>query len=400
MRKMSAEVQNPDCNTTDLICFSHLRWDFVYQRPQHLLSRFARYRRVFYIEEAILDACTSPWVEIEKSEDGVFVVTPHLSQQATPESRIFAQRSLLNTLIREHHIHSFTLWYYTPMALTYSDHLISDLIIYDCMDELSGFKFAPPELVLLEKQLMEKADLVFTGGQSIYEAKKHLHEHIYPFPSSIDVAHFGRARAIQIDPPDQEMISFPRLGYCGVIDERMDLELIEAIADNCPSWQLILLGPVVKIDAATLPQRTNIHYLGQKKYHDLPHYLAGWDIAILPFAHNPSTRFISPTKTPEYLAAGKPVVSTSIQDVIRPYGEKGLVRIADRWEDFIEEAEQVIAKGIDPGWLKAVDQFLSNHSWEKTWSQMASLEQKQILNNSAPDWPASALLSTGDGLRF
>ncbi|HWH62052.1 MAG TPA: glycosyltransferase, partial [Ginsengibacter sp.] len=277
--------------------------------------------------------------------------------------------SLMSAMNITHYI----LWYYTPMALEYSDHLHPKLIIYDCMDELSAFKFADPDLKKYEALLFEKADLVFTGGYSLYEAKKHLHKNIHPFPSSIDKAHFITARSEVSQPDDQKNIPYPRLGFYGVIDERMDIRLIAEMADMRPDWHFILIGPVIKIDPATLPQRKNIHYLGSKAYNELPLYLSGWDIAMLPFEMNESTKYISPTKTPEYLAAGKPVISTSITDVITPYGEKGLVHIADTAKDFINAAEIIFSNPNKKAWLKEVDVFLADISWNNTWHQMTDL---------------------------
>ena len=209
------------------------------------------------------------------------------------------------------------------MSLAFSDHLAPGLIVYDCMDELSAFRGAPPELVEREVELMCRANLVFTGGYSLYEAKRQRHDNAHPFPSSVDVEHFAAARRPQHDPDDQAEIPHPRLGFYGVIDERLDIALIEQVARMRPDWQIVLVGPVVKIDPAELPQRDNIHYLGGKTYDELPQYLSGWDVAIMPFALNESTRFISPTKTPEYLAGGCPVVSTPITDVVRTYGDTG-----------------------------------------------------------------------------
>ncbi len=181
------------------------------------------------------------------------------------------------------------------------------------------------------------------------------------------------------DPPDQAAIPHPRLGFYGVIDERMDLGLLDGIAKARPDWHLVLIGPVVKIDPATLPNHSNIHYLGGKSYQELPNYLAGWDVALLPFARNESTRFISPTKTPEYLAAGKPVVSTSIKDVVRPYGEENLVYIADT----VSESVAAIAAALDEtrtnsDWLSHVDAFLSTTSWDLTWQTMDELIETEI----------------------
>jgi UDP-galactopyranose mutase len=240
------------------------------------------------------------------------------------------------------------------------------------MDELANFRNAPPRLRKLEAELLRRADLVFTGGRSLYEAKRGQHRSAHCFPSSVDVEHFGQARAAGPDPIDQLGIPAPRLGFFGVIDERMDLELLEAVARARPDWQLVMLGPVVKIDPESLPRLPNIHWLGGKPYKELPRYIAGWDVALLPFARNEATRFISPTKTPEYLAAGKPVVSTSITDVVRPYGEAGLAAIADTPAEFVSAVERVLAEDGTARQAR-VDELLAEMSWDRTWFAMQEL---------------------------
>ena len=356
----------------DLLCFSHLRWDFVYQRPQHLLSRCARARRVFFVEEP-RPTDGPPRLEVGAREGGVRVAAPHLPESLQGEARDRAQRILLDELLRAHAIDHYVAWYYSPMALDYSRHLRPAATIYDCMDELTGFLGAPPALRERERELLDRADLVFTGGHSLYEAKRPLHPAVHPFPSSIDVAHFARARAPQPDPADQAELPRPRLGYFGVIDERLDRDLLDAVAAARPDWQFVMIGPVVKIDPRDLPRRPNIRWLGQKPYAELPRYIAGWDVAIMPFARNDATRFISPTKTPEYLAAGRPVVSTSIRDVVRPYGMMGLVAIADTPEEFIVAAECELHRRHRRRWLGEVDAFLARSSWDSTWDRMHAL---------------------------
>ncbi len=364
----------------DLICLSHLRWDFVWQRPQHLMSRCGRDRRVFFVEEPIYGASV-PRLEIGTRDCGVQVVVPHLPNGLDELEIIALQQALLiDELFIEYEISNYFLWYYTPMALSFTRHLEPLVRIYDCMDELSAFKNAPPNLKRLEAELLECADLVFTGGHSLYEAKRHLHPHIHPFPSSIEAAHFQQARQLTTEPADQRDIPHPRLGFFGVIDERLDVELLAGMAEARPDWHFVLLGPVVKIDPAELPQRPNIHYLGSKDYKELPAYLAGWDIAMLPFARNESTRFISPTKTPEYLAAGIPVISTSIRDVVRPYGQQGLVKIADTVPEFIQAAEALMCAGFDrAAWLRQVDETLATSSWDRTWEQMLQFIKQRIV---------------------
>ena len=362
----------------DLVCLSHLRWDFVWQRPQHLMSRFARGRRVLFVEEPVPGAADAePRLELSERRCGVTVAVPHLPPGADAER---AQERLLADLLAERGIERYVLWYYTPMARAFSRGLEPLAVVYDCMDELSLFRGAPPELLEREAELLARADLVFTGGQSLWEAKRDRHPSVHAFPSSIEAAHFAGARAPLPEPPDQACLPRPRLGYFGVIDERMDVELVDALAAARPDWQIVMLGPVVKIAPADLPRRDNLHWLGMKSYEELPGYLAGWDVALMPFARNESTRFISPTKTPEYLAGGRPVVSTPIRDVVRPYGEAGLVEIAEDAEAFVaavERALHVRANGYR-GWLERVDRFLAGSSWETTFEGMRSLIEEAV----------------------
>lgn len=362
----------------DIICFCHLRWNFVYQRPQHLLSRFARKHRVFVIEEPVFGAGDNHMEITVDDASKAWIITPHLKGHPETTDVLAAQQSLLNRLLITLHIKDYIVWYYSPMALPWSNHLKPALVIYDCMDELSAFKFAPPSLVQLEQKLLKKADIVFTGGKSLYEAKKHLHRNIYLFPSSIDKAHFFIARTNVDEPSDQVTIPHPRLGFYGVLDERLDIQLLKDIAALRPDWHFILIGPVIKIDPKDLPQAPNIHYLGNKSYNELPRYLAGWNIAMMPFALNESTRFISPTKTPEYLAGGKQVIATPIKDVISPYGEEGLVQIVATPDQFVAAGATALTNIHYDDWLLKVDAFLGGISWDKTWQSMVLLIQEAI----------------------
>ena len=356
---------------TDLVCLSHLRWNHVFQRPHHLMSRFARERRVFFVEEPVASAGPAR-LETQLSPEGVRVVTPHLPAGLDEEGTHDALRELLAGHLAAEGAHRYALWYYTPMALPFTRHLAPLAVAYDCMDELSAFRGAPPALLRREAELLGRAQLVFTGGFSLYEAKRDRHANVHAFPSSVDVQHFGGARARLPQPADQRALPHPRLGFFGVIDERMDLALVDGVAAARPDWQLVMLGPIAKIAPEDLPRRPNLHWLGQKRYPELPAYVAGWDVALMPFARNEATRFISPTKTPEYLAAGRPVVSTSIRDVVRPYGELGLVRIADTVGDFVAAVEASLAEDR-AAWLPEVDRFLAGQSWDTTWRQMRDL---------------------------
>jgi UDP-galactopyranose mutase len=361
------------------------------------LSRFAKGRRVFFIEEPIFGEGEAR-LDVSRRETGVHVVVPHLPEILRDTNTDAVLKEMIDVFYEEHVIQDYVLWYYTPMAMGWSSHLKPLATVYDCMDELSAFRGAPPALREREQLLFERADLVFTGGQSLYEAKRDQHKEVYAFPSSIDATHFAQARCIKCDPQDQADIPRPRLGFFGVVDERMDLELLRGIAEARPDWHLIVIGPVVKIDENELPRRDNIHYLGGKDYKELPTYLAGWDVALMPFARNESTRFISPTKTPEYLAAGKPVVSTAISDVVRPYGELGLVRIADTTAEFVAAIEAAMQDDAAAR-LREADAFLSQTSWDRTWRRMADLIEDVVTERRAARpvmlKAAAAALSSG-----
>ncbi len=334
------------------------------------MTRFARERRVFFFEEPMFDVHV-PELRIT-IDHNVYVCVPHLPPGLTPPGVAHEVRRLLHEMLATYAPDHPILWYYTPMALDFTRDVHASAVVFDCMDELSAFRGAPPELLTQEAELLARADLVFTGGQSLFEAKRARHRRVFAFPSSVDVAHFAGARNEKRDPADQAPIPHPRIGFFGVIDERMDLDLLREVAERRPDWQMVMVGPCVKIDPATLPRPGNIHYLGMKRYEELPAYLSGWDVAMLPFARNESTRFISPTKTPEYLAAGRPVVSTSVRDVVRPYGDEQLVSIADTPGEFVAAIDQILS-GMPAGWRERVDRFLSELSWDRTWSDMARL---------------------------
>jgi glycosyltransferase involved in cell wall biosynthesis len=353
-----------------MLCLSHLRWGFVYQRPQHVMSRLAQSYDVLFFEEPVFADNAQPQLLSSQPTQGVTVLLPQLPAGVPHERVIALQRELLDTYLAEHPHDELLLWYLTPMSLAFTEHLKGQVTVFDCMDELSAFMGAPPELIDREQQLLARADVVFTGGHSLWEAKRHQHANAHSMPSSVDIAHFAKARELLPDPADQAGISRPRLGFFGVIDERFDIQLVDELARQRPQWQVVLIGPVVKIDPQTLPRRANIHYLGAKQYNELPQYLAGWDVALMPFAINASTRFISPTKTPEYLAGGRPVVSTPIADVISGYGASGVVAIADTPAAFIAAVEQALSAEARDSVLAQADAALNGMSWDKTCAAM------------------------------
>jgi glycosyltransferase involved in cell wall biosynthesis len=348
-----------------LVCFSHLPWDLVFQRPQQLLTRAARDFDVLYVEEPFHAPATGATLS-ERRVQGVAVLTPVLPEGARdPDGAV---RSLVDARLRHCRPSDTVVWYYTPMALGYGGRIAADVVVYDCMDELSAFLNPPPRLLERERELLARADLVFTGGLSLHEAKRRLHKRVFAFPSSVDVVHFAAAKAGPVDPADQAGLARPRVGFFGVIDERMDLDLVAHAAAACPDIQLVMLGPVVKIDPASLPQAPNLHWLGPKRYEDLPAYLGNWDAGWMPFALNEATRFISPTKTPEFLAAGLPLVSTAVADVVRGYGTNGLVAIADR--DSIAGRLRAALAPPAEAWRARVAAQLAMMSWDRTWAEM------------------------------
>jgi UDP-galactopyranose mutase len=365
----------------DIVCFSHLRWDFVYQRPNHLMARAARRGRVFFVEEPMFEGEAGSTFAVVL-RDGVTVITPKLpvSVASAPHTSL---RKVVDDVVRLFDIAEPILWYYTPMALPWTDHLTRSGTVFDCMDHLAGFNGAPPAMVTLESALMERADLVLTGGAQLYKAKRTAHPDVHCFPSSVDVDHFASARWIETEPADQAAIARPRLGYCGVIDERMDMDLVAGAAAAHPEWQLVMLGPVVKINPASLPRAANVHYLGPKAYAELPGYLGGWDVGIMPFAHNEATRYISPTKTPEYLSAGLTVASTTIDDVVEPYGNQGLVEIGDGAAGFIAACERALARER-AAHRRLAGAFLARMSWDRTWAAIDALLEDLLDRRTRP----------------
>lgn len=343
------------------------------------MSRFAKHRRVFFFEEPLFKENAAPHVETQVCpQTGVYILTPVLPSGLEVGKVNSLQRELLNSALEANSIKQYIAWYYTPTAMEFTSALDPKLTVYDCMDELSAFAGAPPSLKSNEQALFRQAKLVFTGGRSLFETKRKQHQAVYLFPSSVDVPHFKRARQIAEEPEDQKPIGKPRFGFAGVIDERMDVELLKQVAQKRPDWQFVLLGPVVKIDQASLPQTPNVHLLGMKSYAELPAYMSGWSIGMLPFALNDSTRFISPTKTPEYLAAGLRVISTPIRDVITPYGQLGLVSIAETAEQYIKAGEELLAEGSTPEFRERADQFLAQSSWDKTAREMEQLIESKL----------------------
>jgi hypothetical protein len=359
-----------------VICFSHLRWDFVYQRPQHIMSRMAQRYPVWFVEEPVVFEGELPRLDLRGEAPGLTVVVPRLPANSGLNRRVL-EKKLLDLLVANEQLQHYLLWFYTPMSLHSAPRLAPLATVYDCMDELSAFRGAPASLELAERALLLRSDVVFAGGSSLYEAKRRLHRSVHLFPSSVDATHFRRARDALVEPDAQREIPHPRIGFFGVVDERFDTALLGEAATARPDFQFVVIGPVVKIDPNELPRRANIHYLGRQAYVDLPAFLAHWDIAMMPFALNASTRYISPTKTPEYLAGGRLVVSTAIRDVVANYGGSDVVKIAWSVGDvtpvrsFVQALDDAVAQSKDRRSVaESADRVLAGSSWDDTFERM------------------------------
>lgn len=361
-----------------LLVFSHLRWDFVFQRPQHLMTRLARGGEVLFFEEPVRDTAPA-FIEVMEPASHVKVLRPHtpVDAQGFHDDQLPVLSGLLREVLDELSMDDYCAWLYTPLAFPLLRALEPRAVIYDCMDELSAFSEAPSQLRQREQALMQKADIVFTGGPSLYQAKRSQHPSVYCFPSAVDVAHFAQGRDSINAHPELRGLARPRLGFFGVVDERFDCDLLASMADARPDWQICIVGPVVKIDEARLPRRSNIHYFGHRTYAELPAFLAGWDVCLMPFALNEATRYISPTKTPEYMAADKPVVSTPVTDVIELYADLVIIATA---RDFVAACERALDQTPSETALHraAMRQRVAGISWDRTATSMARLVEAAI----------------------
>lgn len=377
----------------DLVVFSHLRWDFVYRRPQHLLSRLAQDRRVFFVEEPERTAGPAR-ISASSPCAGVTVLRASTCYEATgfSDTQLAVLEPLLRQCLAEHGVREAAAWFYTPMALPLLDAVPAIAVVYDCMDELSSFDFAPPQLLQRERDLLQLADLVMTGGPSLCEAKRSRHDDVHCFPSAVDAAHFAPV-AGRCDDSD---IAHPRLGFYGVIDERLDLPLIAALAAAEPGWQIVMAGPVVNIDPARLPLAANIHWLGQVPYAALPALVQGWQVCLMPFALNAATRFISPTKTLEYMAAEKPVVSTAVPDVVALYGRQ--IRVGADRQDFIAQCRAALAETAGQRSMRVATMraAVARTSWDRTADRMRDLLDEVALGESTVPQGVQAVLWQND----
>lgn len=373
-----------------LLVFSHLRWRFVYQRPQHLLTRLAGRYRILFVEEPLHEPDgPARFDRVSQGPDiEVLTLRTPVAAPGFHDDHVPTYQRLLAELLQRERIDDPVVWFYTPMALPLIAPLQPRAVVYDCMDELTGFAHAPVQLREREAALMQRASLVFTGGPALYEAKRGLHPQVVCLPSSVDADHYAPQRLAD-DPFEaaeaaalQAHLPGPRIGWFGVIDERMDLALLRGLAAARPQWQIVMVGPVCKIEPHALPQAPNLHWLGMQPYARLPHLAAGWEACLMPFALNDATRFISPTKTLEYMAAGKPVVATPVHDVVGLYGD--VVDIADDTLGFVAAIERVLRENDEARALRhsAMQAAVKRTSWDEAARTVDTLLQQALAEHA------------------
>jgi hypothetical protein len=369
--------------TVTLLFLAHLKWHHVWQRPQQLMTRFARRYRVIYVDPpALLEEIKEPELHEFGFDQGVQVLQPRFPADVGERSDTYWRMwlGMLPSVLRQAGSH-IVLWVSSP----YVDQLLEhakphiQLAVYDCMDDLASFKDGGAEMRVLEEHLLGLVDLVFTGGHSMYQARKDRHPRVHCFPSGVDIEHYQQVQRTETPIATQiASIPHPQLGYFGVLDERIDWELIREVAARKPEWHWVLVGPTAKVEPEALPKASNIHYLGKQAYSDLPGFLKGFDIATMPFALNEATRFISPTKTLEYLAGDKWVISTSVPDVVAFYSE--IVAIADGADAWIATIEASLAAptGELQARLERARPVLEASTWDAIAARMADLVDEQL----------------------
>jgi glycosyltransferase involved in cell wall biosynthesis len=364
----------------DLVVASHLRWNFVWQRPQQLLSRLAKSRKILFIEEPIIvepdDNELGPSLELVSPN--ITVLAPRISSSSPDAAYLWADRAAIGRQVRYAmkmlDFDRTALWFYTPMPEFLLQVVEPDLVVYDVMDELANFKFAPAGLREQETRLLTRADVVFTGGASLYEAKVRFNPKTHLFPSGVDTKHYSKACLNETEVPESiSKLTGPVATYIGVIDERLDYDILRALSEARPDVQFVMAGPIVKVDPAELPKADNIHYLGQQPYDALPCILKGTDVCLMPFARNEATKFISPTKTLEYMATHRPIVSTPIRDVERFYSD--IVYLAGDPESYVHQLEVALAEPAEDRAIRREleEKVLAEQAWDKIAYKMDQL---------------------------
>ncbi|HVE49429.1 MAG TPA: glycosyltransferase [Casimicrobiaceae bacterium] len=389
---MSATATTFSASQLPIVCHSHLRWDFVWQRPQQVLARLADRHRVAFVEEPITDAAATR-LEISEPTCNVVRVVPHVRG---PGGDVDAQcsqlRPLLQRALREHPLCTGRFgrviqWFYSPMvAPGFLGSFDTATVVYDCMDELSKFRFAPKDLEQREVTLLSAADIVFAGGHRLSTRKSRQHPNVHFYGCGVDVDHYARSRdAATALPADVAALPHPMLGYFGVVDERLDYSLIDELARAFAHGSIVIVGPLAKVDRENLPTHRNLHWLGQRTYQELPAYVKAFDACLMPFALNDATEYINPTKALEYMAAGKPVISTAVPDVIRNFAP--VAQVARSHAEFIALAARACA-APDAALLAAGLELAREATWESVVAAMRARMLEAVRARSAATSPA------------
>lgn len=380
----SSSVELKETDRYGIVVFSHLRWGFVWQRPQQFLSRFAKMHRILFIEEPFFDLREGeePRLDMHRVMPNVTVATPHVSASWNCNTGLPARlrefaRQAIDAVNETGDFDRPLLWYYSPMDSAWSlGHFENRGVVYDCMDELSQFTGAPPQLVQNEARLIQYTDIVFTGGYELGEKKAKQHPNVHAFGCGVEYSHFAKAAdPSTLIPPDIDFIARPILGWFGVVDERVDYAMVGQMARMRPDWSFAMVGPVVKVDPNLLPHSPNLFWLGGRDYQQLPHYCRAFDVNMMCFAMNASTQYINPTKGLEYMATGKPIVSTPVRDVVRQWSN--IVRIARSAEEFIQQAQEALAAGPDERVARGIE-LAKQSSWEATVARMQDLIKRAL----------------------
>lgn len=357
----------------DIIIFSHLRWHHVTQRPQHITKLLSQHHKVLFVEEPIAPGkYFSGTPQIEKIDENLTVLTPRM-EWCSWDCMSARYKKIVGDFLDKNTYHNPLFWFYSPNFVNILDAFSPEIVVYDCMDELSKFKFADPKLVQREQKLLSLADVVFTGGKSLYNEKKKYHTNAHCFPSSVDAKHFMVNNKTAEVPSDLAGIPQPIIGFYGVIDERIDFSLLHATATLLPDVSFVMIGPLAKVTEEELPKAKNLHYLGPKNYKELPSYLTQFRVAMMPFARNEATEFISPTKTLEFMAAGKPIVSTPIRDVVSDYSH--IVEIADTPASFAHAITHLLNENDSQRKTREQEEaaIVKKTSWKNTVTKMRQI---------------------------
>ena len=341
------------------------------------MRRLARDRQVFFVEEPRVTK-GEPFTVVRRVEPNLHVVSLRVPAHLSARALENAQRRCVASLTPkdEHPL----LWIYSPAASRAARDLEPSLVVYDCVADHASRAGATATMKENERSLLASADLVLTAGTALFEAKRAHNVSTYPLPSSVDVAHFARARSPRNEDragllSGLRAIPGPRVGFLGSIDDRVDLDLVDRLAEARPGLHIVLCGALSGVTRWTLPDRPNVHYVGAQDYDDLPEHVASWDAAIFPFRGDVATRRSEPSGLLACLAAGKPIVSTPL-DELGPYVAQDLVTVAHPAQ-FAAAVDAALRQARSPavmnGRRRAREQLLARTSWDRTCSAMFRL---------------------------